>query len=140
LALQYTIKLALAGYEDGRRIGTGRLSTTAVRIERLQEHIDAWNHLNWTPESRVIVPFTSALQLAGGVFATFSGETITFVELPSRIRGTPTHKWSYEVGFEPKDIGIDPSQDLLILVAMSVAESFRFFFSPVGALLISSVS
>ncbi|KAF9519314.1 hypothetical protein BS47DRAFT_1379337 [Hydnum rufescens UP504] len=87
LALQYTIKLALAGYEDGRRVGTGRLSTTAVRIERLQEHIDAWNHLNWTPESRVIVPFASALQLAGGVFATFSGETITFVELPS------AHSW-----------------------------------------------
>jgi hypothetical protein len=75
----------------------------------------------------VIVPFAKAFELAGGVFATVSGDTITFVELPSRIRGTSTHKWSYELGFEPRDIGMDPSQDLLVLVEMSVHQNLTDF-------------
>ncbi|KAF8342734.1 uncharacterized protein EI90DRAFT_779613 [Cantharellus anzutake] len=119
LVLQYHIKLTLCGYSDGtrspRHLATS--STTATRLKRLTKHIDSWNDLDWQM-SRVRVPPAEIYELSGGVFASVYEEFLTCVRLPSHVKGTPACKWTHNLGFRPKDIAMDPQQDLLVLVQL----------------------
>ena len=118
--LEYAIKLAICGYEDGPPI-FGPLSATSERLQRLQAHIDAWRHLDWV-EERVKLPYGQTYDVFGGVYASVEHAnpvSLNIVELPSRIRSTPLRLWSFaDVGFIINDFAIDPGQDLLVLVEL----------------------
>jgi hypothetical protein len=120
--LQYAIKLAICGYEDGPSI-SGPLSVTSERLQRLQTHIDAWRHLDWA-EERIKLPQSRVYDIFGGVYASVEHahpSSLNIVELPSRIRRTPLHQRSFaNVGFFINNFAIDPEQDLLVLVEVWV--------------------
>lgn len=53
---------------------------------------------------------------------------LSFMQLPSKLRGIPQLNWNVEVDFVIRDFGMDPSQDLLVLM-----EAGRTFVSIDGA-------
>lgn len=93
---------------------------------RLDAHVRSWRNLDWR-ESRVQMSSPhDAYTLAQGVFAYASNETldlprysITCITLPSRIMDTEaiTHTLD-DIGFLAKDLAIDPSQDLLVILEL----------------------
>lgn len=99
------------GYHDGSATGT-----SASRIETLEKFIVRWQTLDWV-ESRVTVPAGPWHELAGGTYAASHGNSISTVELPSRIQESSSRTWCLEdVGFHVHDFTMDPQQDLLILI------------------------
>ena len=111
--LQYTIELALAGQEDG-----GRCQLSARR-EMLKLHQKGWTELAWTAELSVPMLDGDIWELCGSVLAESNDDPliIRFYQLPSKSRGIEQKEWSIPATeFQPDDIGMDPDQDLLVII------------------------
>lgn len=113
--LKYTIELDVLGQEDG----PGQ-ANPAERLEQLIQHQKAWDSLSWTKDYTVPMLRGGAWELFGNVLAQNDKlGCITFRQLPSQHRGIEETVWKIGPGlvdFQIRDFGIDPSQDLLVLV------------------------
>jgi hypothetical protein len=112
--LQYQIRLALEGQEDP---GTSDMSLQ-VKLSALKEYASCWETLDF-PNLEVITMSHGGLwELYGNVLAqSFSVPRIEFHQLKSDVRRISGDRWSLEnFGFPVRDFGIDPSQELLVLV------------------------
>jgi hypothetical protein len=113
--MQYVIRIGMHGYKDVHENGGG---TIVSKREQFEQFIDRWKLLDWV-ESRIKIPSFSSHALAGGLLAVSDKSSITFVELPSRLRQSPLRIWTRtDIDFPISHIFMDPGQDLLVLVEM----------------------
>lgn len=115
VGLVYKQELAIAGMEDGDSD-----MDVAERLRLLRMQQDAWDKLEFTHDEVIYMhPQTPHLswELQGGILSqqtTF--RSLTFHQIPSKIRGIPPMLWSInDLDIEFVDYGFDPSQDLLVL-------------------------
>ncbi|KAG7450677.1 uncharacterized protein BT62DRAFT_529398 [Guyanagaster necrorhizus] len=116
VALVYTIELDRHGHVDNSSV----LPSTD-RLDRLREHNAAWNKLDgaWSGD---IPKFQGHVwELFGNVLAQHSGSgSLVFTQLPSSTRFIEQKEWSVSLsGLPIRDFGMDPSQDLLVLIETS---------------------
>ena len=111
---QYKIELAVAGMEDGPPSAL----TPSDRLAILRERQEAWRTLQWRSKHEYPMLGGGMWELYGGVLAQASGNrTLVFNQLPSVIRGIEEKEWRIEdVGMTIRDFGMDPTQDLLIIM------------------------
>lgn len=113
--LQYTLELAITGNEDGEH---SQLSV-AEKLNALRKHQRAWDKLKWNHELRHSMAGGGLWELFGNVLAQqdLTG-SLVFRQLPSRYRGIQDKEWRVKPDpqLKVRDFGIDPSQDLLVLV------------------------
>jgi hypothetical protein len=117
VALQYTIELAICGYTDGPYSDRTITNTPTERLRRLRKHIDAWNDLDWV-ESQVTVPSVTFYTICEGVLLVLSDETLTCIQLPSRIRDLPLRIWKLhdiDMDLSVDGMDADPQNNLLVL-------------------------
>lgn len=127
VCLQYLLELDACGYVEP---ANPRWDLTyAQKLEMVRGHRSRWDH----PES--VVPTVFELKLdergvtyeyAGGVYVrgvqkhdSWEGLTrqLYFYQLPSPNRGIEYKHWEIsDLGFDVRDFGIDPEQDLLVLL------------------------
>jgi hypothetical protein len=91
----------------------------AQRLEKLREYQTAWRDLRISSKETVSMLRGQVWELYGGVFAqglpTHRG--IRFWQLPGEIRGVEKKEWEHEdLGLNIRDFGMDPAQDLLVLL------------------------
>ncbi|KAI0717883.1 hypothetical protein C8T65DRAFT_104910 [Cerioporus squamosus] len=113
--MRYKIELAVAGMKDGFH----STLTVSERLAALEEKTDAWRRLAWKFEEDIPATGNSKSgKFYGGVFAQAENHrSIHLWQLPSRIRGIERKKWTLDdVGVRISDFGIDPAQDLLVIV------------------------
>ncbi|KAI9056374.1 hypothetical protein FKP32DRAFT_1639392 [Trametes sanguinea] len=112
--LQYKIELAASGLEDG----THNTLTVAERLRMLQTRNEAWDNLAWTAREEIPMLQGGVWELYGGVLGQGEGaRTLVFKQLPSTLRGIEGRQWRIEdVGVNIRDFGMDPAQDLLIII------------------------
>ena len=85
----------------------------------LVRHQQGWADLQWTKEQRLKMLHGGLWELYGNVLAqnTSDKSTICFKQLPSQSRNIEERDWSVNVReFRVRDFGIDPAQNLLIIV------------------------
>ncbi|KAJ3761753.1 hypothetical protein EV360DRAFT_79966 [Lentinula raphanica] len=113
--LTYKIELAIAEQEDGTNHNLG----TKKKLELLRNWQARWTELDWSSETRYPMARAGLWELFGNVLAqnTMDG-SFAFVQLPSESRGIPERIWTVkpDTPAEVRDFGIDPSQDLLVLI------------------------
>lgn len=111
---QYSIELAATGMEDGPPSSIG----AADRLDKLRRHRAAWDELKWAQNKSVPMSTGQVWELYGNVLAQAQGDrTIIFRQLPSRYRGIEEREWTISnLGFDIRDFGMEPSQDLLVLI------------------------
>ena len=112
-SLQYKIELAIAGQEDGIH------HSLFTRRRLLQRHQHNWGTLNWTQDQHISMFHGGLWELYGNVLAqiTQDGRTLHFKQLPSQSRAIEEKGWTVDISqFRMRDFGIDPAQDLLIIV------------------------
>ena len=100
--------------EDGRSS-----SLTAVeRLYALRSREDAWSRFAWTAVEKIPMHRGHTWDLYANVLAQSEGErTLHLMQIPSAIRGIDGWGWVIpDVGCDIADIGMDPAQDLLIVV------------------------
>ena len=111
--LQYKMDLIRAGKEDGD------LYSLATRRAMLEQHEQGWAESQWTNEQRMPKTGGTQYELYGNVLAqeTPDKSAILFKRLQSRSRNIEGKDWSVDIrGYRMRDFGIDPAQDLLIIV------------------------
>ena len=113
--MQYTIELATAGQVNGPETFA---TSSASRLEALKKHQSCWDNLKWSRELRVPMENGGLWELYGGVLAQSTAEgTLTFILLPSDLRSIEEKVWTLgKFGLVVRDFGMDPSQDLLVLI------------------------
>jgi hypothetical protein len=112
--LQLIIELHAAGQEKGP---TNPKSNPAGQLDALKQREAAWDKLKWSKEERVPMLNGGLWELYGGVLAQSDGPDITFRRLPSIHRSIEEAKWTVGgFGHPFRDFGMDPAQDLLILL------------------------
>lgn len=90
-------------------------SSAATRLALLREHIDRWHSLDWT-ETRIQIPHGHLYEFTAGVYCLATNDTLTALELPSRVRQKESRMWTHRgFGFDLIDFTFDPTQDLLVL-------------------------
>ena len=96
--------------------------TIADRLSILQARQYAWSKFAWTGKENIPMCQGHTWELYGNILAQSEGErTLHFKRIPSVIRGIEGTEWTIpDVGCEFTDIGMEPSQDLLV-----VTEHFR---------------
>ena len=111
---QYKIELALAGMEDGPPSAL----TPSDRLAILRERQNAWKTLTWKARTEYDMRRGGVWELYGGVLAQADGESkLVCAQLPSVIRRIEEKEWTIEdVGVKIRDFGMDPAQDLLIII------------------------
>ena len=115
-SLQYIIELAAAGQRDEPLC---KMSSTK-RLEMLRHHQTSWKDMKWTRDYRIPMEAAGVWELYGGVLgqSTHSG-ALRFHQLPSDLRSIDEKTWS--VGpfndIPMRDFGMDPSEDLLVIIA-----------------------
>ncbi|KAF8310986.1 hypothetical protein DL93DRAFT_1551924 [Clavulina sp. PMI_390] len=97
--------------------------TAPEYLTRLERHIAAWQSLDWEEHEIKLPEPGGAFIVAQGIFATVPGgrenSDVYIYQLPSRLKKTQPHQYVIkDVGFWVKDIAIDPSQNLLLLLEM----------------------
>jgi hypothetical protein len=114
-SLQYAIELAAAGQVNGPETSA---TSSAIRLEALKKHQSSWDSLKWSRELRFPMESGGLWELYGGVLAQSTAEgMLTFMQLPSDLRSIEEKVWTLgKFGFVVRDIGMDPSQDLLVLI------------------------
>ena len=117
VGLQYKQELSIAGLEDGDEEFEMDVSQ---RLNLLREHQKAWDNFDFTSELFVDLEqdcFFTCQEIQGGVLSQKATDrSITFIQIPSKIRGISHKKWSVEnLDFEFTAYTFDPSQDLLVL-------------------------
>ncbi|KAG7099024.1 hypothetical protein E1B28_000907 [Marasmius oreades] len=114
-ALQYTLELAITGNEDGKLSDL----PVAEKLSALRKHQRAWDRLKWNRELRHAMAGGGLWELFGNVLAQqdLMGGLI-FRQLPSQYRRIEDKEWRVKPDpqLKVRDFGIDPSQDLLVLV------------------------
>lgn len=97
--------------------GYGSALTITDRRKRLAEHQAAWRDLRWRSEEVVPMLHGGVWELYGGVLAQGKErETLVFKQIPSQIKDIEGKEWEINLGFRIRDFGIDPSQDLLVVI------------------------
>ncbi len=111
---QYNLELAIAGMEDG----VSSTFTTAERLSTLRIHQSAWSKFAWTAKEDVQMRIDEVWELSGNVLAQSEGErTLHLKQIPSAIRGIEGTEWIItDVGCNITEIGMDPAQDLLLII------------------------
>ncbi|PIL28992.1 hypothetical protein GSI_09039 [Ganoderma sinense ZZ0214-1] len=111
---QYKIELAVAGMTDG----PPSTLTPAERLTILRARQDAWDNLVWTAKDDVTMHQGGVWELYGNVLAQAQGDrTLHFKQIPSQIRGIRGTEWTIpNVGCKIRDFGMDPAQDLLVVI------------------------
>ncbi|KAM5545949.1 hypothetical protein V8D89_000075 [Ganoderma adspersum] len=111
---QYKVELAVAGMTDG----PPSTLTPAERLSILRARQDAWDNLVWTTRHDVTMHQGGVWELYGNVLAQAQGErTLHFTQIPSTIRGIKGTEWTVpDVGCKIRDFGMDPAQDLLVVI------------------------
>jgi hypothetical protein len=108
------MELARAGKEDGD------LYSLATRRTMLEQHEKGWAELQWTSEQRMPKTGGSPYELYGNVLAqdnTPDKTAIHFKQLQSKARNVKGKEWSVDIReYRMRVFGIDPAQDLLIIV------------------------
>ncbi|KAH9903456.1 hypothetical protein C8Q73DRAFT_742509 [Cubamyces lactineus] len=112
--LQYMVELTAAGMEDGPYSTV----TAAERLRMLKARQEAMDKLAWTSREEVPMLKGGVWELYGGVLAQGEGSrTLVFKQLPSSLRGIEGKEWRInDVGVHIRDFGMDPAQDLLIII------------------------
>ncbi|KAF8167746.1 hypothetical protein B0H34DRAFT_682904 [Crassisporium funariophilum] len=129
-SLQFTIECAIARQTKG--YGTPAVSS-ASRLETLRKHQSAWENLQWSRELHIPMEDGGLWELCGGVMAQSTpGGMLKFTQLPSDLRAIEEKSWTVgpDLGLHLRDFGMDPSQDLLVLIAApqgSISSSERQF-------------
>lgn len=113
-ALQYKIELAVNGMEDG----PPNALSPADRLQMLRKHSAAWNRMSYTSVQNIHMASAGVWELYGGILAHgISARGLTFTQLPSELRGIKQRSWTLpDLGVKIRDFGMDPTQDLLVLV------------------------
>jgi hypothetical protein len=112
--LQLIIELHAAGQEKGP---TNSKISSAGQLYALKQREAAWDKLKWSKEERVPMLNGGLWELYGGVLAQSNGPDITYRRLPSIHRFIEEAEWTVGgFGLPIRDFGMDPAQDLLILV------------------------
>lgn len=114
-----SFRLIVELHAAGQQIGfvNSQLNPTD-RLGVLKRREAAWEELMWTTEQRLPMLDGGLWELYGGVLAqtSLSGD-IKFRQLPSDFRSIEEEDWTVSgFDFPLRDFGIDPSQDLLVLV------------------------
>ncbi|KAI0292830.1 hypothetical protein B0F90DRAFT_221443 [Multifurca ochricompacta] len=124
--LQYHLELGRSCMEDGP------LNTLSIpeRRERLQAYSNAWRTLRYSACIHLysLDHRTYIMDIAPGGILTFISKTeakVTFVRLPSNLRGIPMRQWEHSFPFIPHACTLDPSQDILVLLQQ---DGWRFHF------------
>lgn len=122
--LQLIIELHAAGQENGP---SNPEVSPADRLDALRKREAAWDKLQWSKEERMPMLNGTLWELYGGVFAQSDGlDSIKFRRLPSIYRSIDEAEWTIgDFGHPLRDFGMDPAQDLLVLV-----ESHRWSYNP----------
>ena len=116
---QYELELALAGMENGPH----SVLTSSDRLHRLKVHQAAWYDMKWTSEREIPMHHGGVWELYGGVLAQAkSRETLCFTRLPSQIKGIEEQEWELKLPIQVRDFAMDPSLDLLVVVAVASEE------------------
>ncbi|KAK0208165.1 hypothetical protein DFS33DRAFT_1301710 [Desarmillaria ectypa] len=113
IALVYTIELARHGYID-----YASALPSAECLAQLREHNNAWNKLDGAWSGSIPMLQGHLWELFGNVLAQHSGSgSLVFTQLPSSTRSIERKEWSVPLsGLRIRDFGMDPSQDLLVLI------------------------
>ncbi|KAF5384977.1 hypothetical protein D9615_001390 [Tricholomella constricta] len=113
-SLQLIVELHAAG-QDMEPNGT---ASSVIRLELLKQRTAAWDELKYTKDHRIPMSSGNLWELYGGVLAQSTAEkTIIFRRLPSLCRSIEEVEWTLDAfGFPVRDFGMDPSQDLLVIV------------------------
>ena len=114
--MQYIIELAAAGQVNGPEASG---TSSASRLEALKKHQSSWDNLKWSRELRIPMEHGGLWEFYGGVLAqSTAGGTLTFTQLPSDLRSIEEKVWTLgpNLGVVVRDFGMDPSQDLLVLI------------------------
>ena len=112
-SLQYKIELAIAGQEDGVH------HSLFARRRLLRRHQHNWDTLHWTHDQHITMFHGGLWELYGNVLAQITQDrcTLHFKQLASQSRGIEEKGWTVDVSqFRVRDFGIDPAQDLLIIL------------------------
>ncbi|KAF8519135.1 hypothetical protein BU17DRAFT_90336 [Hysterangium stoloniferum] len=119
--LRYNNELEIAGLID---TGSGSSLSIAERLEQLETIERNWATLTFRLKVGIPKPVGRNIwELFGGVFTlgTSGGRGLSYTELPSLTRRTPTCTWKHDdLGLDIRDFGIDPSQDLVVLIEVPV--------------------
>ncbi|CDO72096.1 hypothetical protein BN946_scf184962.g39 [Trametes cinnabarina] len=91
----------------------------------LKARNEAWDDLAWTAREEIPMLQGGVWELYGGILAQGEGSrTLVFKQLPSNLRGIEGREWRIEdVGVNIRDFGMDPAQDLLVVIENRVDES-----------------
>ncbi|KAJ7667391.1 hypothetical protein B0H17DRAFT_253635 [Mycena rosella] len=113
--IQYTLEL----WADGFIVGASGNSSAVEKLKALHERRRAWLSLNWS--SRTVIPIdptSRAYELVDGVFAQLNVgiQSFTAVWLPSALDHVPKTTSNSDLGIDPRDFVIDPTQDLVAFV------------------------
>ncbi|KAF9510333.1 hypothetical protein BS47DRAFT_1384007, partial [Hydnum rufescens UP504] len=120
VVLQYFIKLDMFGYTD---VSGSVSAVPAMRLNRLERYVDAWNNLDWV-ESRIdgSLQGSSSGALSQGIFITYTDKNVYCIQLPHPTRGIPFRTWmldDFEFGIN--QVQIDPSNNLLVVLSRQVS-------------------
>lgn len=93
-------------------------------VTRLEQYVSDRDNFRWTSEYVVEKPDHNLWQLQQGFFGFYNEQTkvFSFHRIPSKARGITSKEWT--VPFEPDagrtflSFGIDPSQDLVLVVTV----------------------
>jgi len=116
--LQYQLELGRCGMDDGP------LNTLSIpeRRERLQVYDDAWKSLRWSACLNVFnIPDHEYYEMStapGGIltFVSSRESKISFVQIPSDLRGIPMRQWELSFSFLPHaSCALDLSEDILVV-------------------------
>ena len=126
--LKYTIELAMHRMVSLDYIGTG--PPFDMRRRLLQERELSWKHFKWRQRHTLSLPTTGSIyEFIGGFYgnAMVASTLISFVELPNATSDpaldVPGKVWIHDMpGISFVDFTMDPSQDLLVLLANATAE------------------
>ncbi|TCD69894.1 Amino-acid acetyltransferase, mitochondrial [Steccherinum ochraceum] len=123
-ALQYKIELAVDGMEDGPPSAL----LPAERLQLLRKHRAAWKAMRHTSTHNIPMSGGGVWELYGGVLAQgINPRGLAFTQLPSRLRGIPEKNWTLEdVGFKIRDFGMNPGEDLLVLIVKPPQDSTEY--------------
>ncbi|TFL06389.1 hypothetical protein BDV98DRAFT_600443 [Pterulicium gracile] len=113
--LQYLILLEAQGQEDGPL----KVASTLERTKALTEYASRWDKLDFAYEYTIPKSQGGLWELYGNVFAQnyASPARIEFHQLAAHSRGIEKESWTVKgLDFPVRDFGMDPAQDLLVLV------------------------
>ncbi|KAJ3875709.1 hypothetical protein F5051DRAFT_413564 [Lentinula edodes] len=113
--LIYDIELVVAEREDGLSCSLSAME----KLELLRNQQARWDKLEWSSQTRYPMKDAGLWELFGNVLAQNNPDgSFVFVQLPSVHRNIPEREWKVKPTTPRfvRDFGMDPSQDLLVLI------------------------